>query len=385
MDNKQNREFYWEVKDFMTSRNTQNPVSTPTPKSSIADQAKLILEKKQSFPQKPLEINNTIMNAACQVIGTHQKQEAGYNPQSKAFSKNSDVNSFRGINEGFWEDFKRDFSSGLDAIFTNQNTYKPTPTLTSQQASMNAVLNKASSENKLNADQLNLERLTSGKPLTSDDLLKRIALQDIKPGVPLTPEQKRERDLAGELKREEGLEQMAQDDVEAEEVGSTIVRTSDGREYGTKPSSLSTSTSPASSALAKPAVPGVNTEGPPSSLSGSPTSTGTFGMSTPSFGGEVSDKTKGLLASMDAKKANANTSSTTPTATTSDSQKAERKARQEEINKKRKRQELERRLVYRKTLDAETDYSKNKFSGARHKASAAASIKQIEQELEDLG
>lgn len=376
MDNKNDRKFYWEVKDFMTSRNTHNPIPTYTPKPSIANQAKIILEKKQNLPSKPLEVNNTIMNATCQVIGKHQKQEAGYDPKSQAFSKNSDVNSFRGMNEGYWEDFK----SGLDALFTNRKTYEPTPILTQQQASMNAVLNKAASENKLTADQLNLERLTSGKPLTSSELLQRIAAQNVKPGVPLTPEQRRERDLAGELKREEGLEQMAQDDVEAEEVGSSIVRTSDGREYGLKPSTLPTSTSPApaSVALGKPATPGSDTEGPPSSLSGSPTSTGAFGMSTPSFGGDVSDKTKGLLASMDAKKAS--TPSPTPTDKSAE-QRAARIAKAKAEANQRRKEAKERSLAYFETLhSAKQGNERPEFTASR-----ASHMKRLQQDIERLG
>jgi hypothetical protein len=357
MDNKNDRKFYWEVKDFMTSRNTHNPIPIYTPKPSIADQAKIILEKKQNLPSKPLEVNNTIMNAACQVIGRHQKQEAGYDPKSQAFSKNSDVNSFRGMNEGYWEDFK----SGLDALFTNRKTYEPTPILTQQQASMNALLNKASSENKLTADQLSLERLASGKPLTSSELLQRIAAQNVKPGVPLTPEQKRERDLAGELKREEGLEQMAQDDVEAEEAGSKIVRTSDGREYGLKPSTLPTSTSPspASTALGKPETPGSDTGEPPS------------------FGGDVSDKTKGLLASMDAKKAS--TSSPTPT----DKSAEQRAARKAEANQKRKEQ-AERSLAYFEALhDAKAKQGKGERP--EHTAQRVAHMKRLQQKIQGLG
>lgn len=334
MDNKNDRKFYWEVKDFMTSRNTHNPIPIYTPKPSIADQAKIILEKKQNLPSKPLEVNNTIMNAACQVIGRHQKQESGYDPKSRAFSKNSDVNSFRGMNEGYWEDFK----SGLDALFTNKKTYEPTPILTQQQASMNALLNKAASENKLTADQLSLERLTSGKPLTSSELLQRIAAQNVKPGVPLTPEQRRERDLAGELKREEGLEQMAQDDVEAEEAGSKIVRTSDGREYGLKPSTLPTSTSPTSTSPA-PA--------PPPSPAPAPASTGT---SQAQNSADVERK----KADMERRKAEAN---------------------------QRKKEQKERSLAYFETLHS----AKQGNERPQHTAQRVAHMKRLQQDIERLG
>lgn len=186
--------------------------------------------------------------------------------------------------------------------------------------------------------------------------------------------------MAGELKREEGLEQMAQDDVEAEEAGSSIVRTSDGKEYGLKPSTLPTSTSPspASTALGKPATPGSDTGEPPSSLSGSTTSTGAFGMSTPSFGGDVSDKTKGLLASMDAKKAS--TSSPTPTEKGAEERAARIAKAKAEANKRRK-EAKERSLAYFETLHS----AKQGNERPQHTAQRVAHMKRLQQDIERLG
>jgi hypothetical protein len=198
-------------------------------------------------------------------------------------------------------------------------------------------------------------------------LLTKIAAQKTTPGVPLTPEQKRERDLAGELKREEGLEQIAQADVEAEEAGSKIVRTP-GREYGLKPETL-------------------DAEASPSNLGSDATT------SLATMGSDVSDKAKGLLASMDAKKTK--TPPTTPTPPTAPIKSSpgglatygsvQRTPEQIAADKAKatanKKAQLEKSLSYFETLHSQKQGSGTPEQNARR----VAHMTKLQQQLEALG
>ena len=110
--------------------------------------------------------------------------------------------------------------------------------------------------------QFDLEREAGGAMPSDEELQKEISGQTTTLGTPLTPDQMRVREIAGKLKGERGLEAAAADDVEAEEVGSSIVRGSE-KEYGLKPDFVKEREAAATEEM-----------GPPSSLATPPTPTG---------------------------------------------------------------------------------------------------------------
>lgn len=355
MDNKQNRQFYWEVKQFLQNSNNVS-VEKMAPKPSMVDAIKSIVET--SKPPAPKAIDNSIVGGIGQVIQSTESSKAGYKAQSQAYTTNNISNPFY-LSEGYWDNLMQ----GLAALGDNPRDYKQT-ILTTEQSREKARLAKLTSSQSLTGDQLNLERMASGNPLTSGELLTKIAAQKTTPGVPLTPEQKRERDLAGELKREEGLEQIAQADVEAEEAGSKIVRTP-GREYGLKPETL-------------------DAEASPSNLGSDATT------SLATMGSEVSDKAKGLLASMDAKKTK--TPPTPPTAPIKSSPgglatygSVQRTPEQIAADKAKatanKKAQLERSIAYFKRLDSEKQGSSRPEFNVRR----FTHMKKLQQQLKDLG
>jgi hypothetical protein len=354
MDNKQDRQFYWEVKQFLQNSNNVS-VEKMAPKPSMVDAIKSIVET--SKPPAPKAIDNSIVGGIGQVIQSTESSKAGYKAQSQAYTTNNISNPFY-LSEGYWDNLMQ----GLAALGDNPRDYKQT-ILTPEQSREKARLAKLTSSQSLTGDQLNLERMASGNPLTSGELLTKIAAQKTTPGVPLTPEQKRERDLAGELKREEGLEQIAQADVEAEEAGSKIVRTP-GREYGLKPETL-------------------DAEASPSNLGSDATT------SLATMGSDVSDKAKGLLASMNAKKT---TTATPPTAPIKSSPgglatygSVQRTPEQIAADKAKatanKKAQLEKSLSYFETLHSQKQGSGTPEQNARR----VAHMTKLQQQLEALG
>jgi len=231
MDNKQNRQFYWEVKDFMSSKKPINEnVKKPT---RVVDSVKTILEQNKPYKQRVNGTDSNTVNGIRQALDQIQNNEKRFKPECKAFTKNMDTNPFRSLNEGWWDDFK----GGLQALFTKGEDYKVPKQMSQGESQERARQNKIRSAMARTGNQFDLEQSAGGINLTSADLEKEIDKQVTTPGVPLTKEQKRMRDMAGQLKREEGLEQIAGEEAERRETGAPgVVTTGSGREYSPKPS-----------------------------------------------------------------------------------------------------------------------------------------------------
>lgn len=97
MDNKQNRQFYWEVKDFMGKNPNVNVNNTP--KSTIKDVAKTILEQEKIYKQNNFDPKSNTVNTVSQTINVVSNIEKGYNPNSVAYTKNQNINGFGLIKE----------------------------------------------------------------------------------------------------------------------------------------------------------------------------------------------------------------------------------------------------------------------------------------------
>ena len=211
MDKKSDRQFYWEVKDFMTSKKSINEqVKKP---SRLVDSAKTILEENKPFKQQIHGSNSNTVNGIRQALDLIQNNEKRFKPECKAFTKNVDTNPFRSLNEGYWDDF----ISGLTA--KAKDFMAPAPAMTAAESQERARKNRMRSATSRTAGQSEMERAAGVAMPTSDELMREVDKQDVKPGTPLTREQMRMRELAGQLKREEGLEQLAADEAERRETG----------------------------------------------------------------------------------------------------------------------------------------------------------------------
>lgn len=231
MDKKSDRQFYWEVKDFMTSK---KPINEQVKKPSrLVDSAKTILEENKPFKQQIHGSNSNTVNGIRQALDLIQNNEKRFKPECKAFTKNVDTNPFRSLNEGYWDDFM----GGLQALFTNRKDYEVPKQVSKGESQEKARQNRVKSAMQRTQGEFDLEQGAGGTGLRSSDLEKEIDKQVTTPGTPLTKEQMRMRELAGQLKREEGLEQLAADEAERRETGApTPQETATGAMVSPKPS-----------------------------------------------------------------------------------------------------------------------------------------------------
>ena len=96
MDNKQDRQFYWEVKDFMN----KNPdIATPSnQKPKVVDSVKQILEQNKLYKQSGFDAKSSAVNNVNSQLSAISKSENGYANNSPAYSKNNISNPFQ-LNE----------------------------------------------------------------------------------------------------------------------------------------------------------------------------------------------------------------------------------------------------------------------------------------------
>lgn len=97
MDNKQNRQFYWEVKDFMGK--PHSPTAPASKPSDILSSAKNILEQKKTYKQSDYNPNITSLNNISQAIVSGQNANSKGTPNTPAHGKNIDGNAFRSLQE----------------------------------------------------------------------------------------------------------------------------------------------------------------------------------------------------------------------------------------------------------------------------------------------
>lgn len=96
MDNKQDRQFYWEVKDFM-NKNPENAKSS-TQKPKVVDSVRQVLEQNKIYQQSSFDAKSSVVNNVNSQLSAISKSENGYANNSPAYSKNNISNPFQ-LNE----------------------------------------------------------------------------------------------------------------------------------------------------------------------------------------------------------------------------------------------------------------------------------------------
>ena len=102
MDNKQDRNFYWEVKDFMGKpQEIHKPVKTP---NDMVSSIKNILEQNKLY--KPSSFNPNINSASTirQAINAIERNNQNGTPENIQHTKNITSNPFGVIREGIFDD-----------------------------------------------------------------------------------------------------------------------------------------------------------------------------------------------------------------------------------------------------------------------------------------
>jgi hypothetical protein len=98
MDNKKDKQFYWEVKDFFT----KNPNVSAKPKSpSIIESVKNILETSKPKPKPIVNKNINMEKAVHEAIKVSENIKKAGTPEIKAFTKNISGNAFRSLKESY--------------------------------------------------------------------------------------------------------------------------------------------------------------------------------------------------------------------------------------------------------------------------------------------
>jgi hypothetical protein len=189
MDNKQDRQFYWEVKDFM-GRN--NVLATPAPqKPNVVSSVKNILEQNKLYKQSSFSPNINSANTIRQAISSMENIRANGTPNTKAFTKNIASNPFKVIKEGVFDDVNAEIEN-----YAKQSGMSPSA--------------------------------------TPDELESQISQQQVKPGVPLTAQQKATRDLQGALVRKQAVQQQMEKEARVQS-GQTKIDPKTGNEFSPKP------------------------------------------------------------------------------------------------------------------------------------------------------
>lgn len=93
MDNNKDRQFYWEVKDFMNKKANPQPSNPSKPK--ITDAVKNVLEQNNPYIQKSFNNKSEYIPHVQKTISIVSETEKGYEQNCKALTKNKDVNAFQ--------------------------------------------------------------------------------------------------------------------------------------------------------------------------------------------------------------------------------------------------------------------------------------------------
>jgi hypothetical protein len=97
MDNKENRQFYWEVKQFVNGNHT--PKASEVKKPSVKDAISGVLSENDVYKQNNFVKNtrtNDVVRSYLNVLGTQEKKNT---PETIMFTKNSTLNPFNILNE----------------------------------------------------------------------------------------------------------------------------------------------------------------------------------------------------------------------------------------------------------------------------------------------
>ena len=199
MDNNKDRQFYWEVKDFMNRIPGEQKVSPKKP--DIVSSVKGILEQNKVYKQTSFEAQSNAVGVTQKIISTIQGAEKGYDPKCVGYTKNKDVHAFNTLNENI-----------MDYLLGRGE--KP---LTPEQARSNARKNVMLGASKLTPDQFKLQTTAMNQNLTSKNVEDFLGSEDApEPG---SSEESNVINMMDRLAGEE--EQAAMDSVQTGDYSST--------------------------------------------------------------------------------------------------------------------------------------------------------------------
>jgi hypothetical protein len=110
MDNNKDRQFYWEVKDFMSKKH--EPMQNEKPQS-LKDAVKSIVEQNKIYQQSSFNMESGAVDVAKQAINHVHSVENGFTPSSVGYTKNQDRSSFQKLDEAALGGLGRMIRSGL--------------------------------------------------------------------------------------------------------------------------------------------------------------------------------------------------------------------------------------------------------------------------------
>ena len=102
MDNKQDRNFYWEVKDFMGK--AHNPVSPQPKPKSIKESINGVLNQNAAYKTTNFQSNITSARHISQAISAVERNNQRGTPDNIGNTKNITSNPFGVVNEGIFDD-----------------------------------------------------------------------------------------------------------------------------------------------------------------------------------------------------------------------------------------------------------------------------------------
>jgi len=96
MDKKEDRRFYWEVKNFVNG----NPPPTPqSPKSDLKDAVRSVLEQNKIYQTSTFNSQSNAVDIGKSAISASVNIDQGYKPSSVAYTQNKDMGSFQNLTE----------------------------------------------------------------------------------------------------------------------------------------------------------------------------------------------------------------------------------------------------------------------------------------------
>jgi hypothetical protein len=113
MDNNKDRQFYWEVKDFMSKKHELVQNNKP---QSLKDAVKSIVEQNKIYQQSSFNMESGAVDAAKKAINHVQSVDNGFKPSSVGYTKNQDRSSFQKLDEAALGGLGRMVRSGLRNI-----------------------------------------------------------------------------------------------------------------------------------------------------------------------------------------------------------------------------------------------------------------------------
>ena len=110
MDKKEDRRFYWEVKNFVNG-NPPNP--SQEPKADLKSAVKSVLEQNKIYQTSTFDAHSNAVDIGKNAVGAMANIEKRSNPSSVAYTKNKDMGSFQNLSESVVGSLLRQMGRGL--------------------------------------------------------------------------------------------------------------------------------------------------------------------------------------------------------------------------------------------------------------------------------